>query len=92
MVLDLKLVLIAGVVWGNEITWALEAENVWCIPMWHQKFRPKEQEFKNCTEEIKQFVNANHAIEVKVESAEDYDTAVSKLLNQLEFAAANELP
>jgi hypothetical protein len=74
----------------NEIHWAVETENVWPIPIWHQDFRP-EDELSNYDDLIRDFVRSNHAIQVKVESAEDYDTALSKLLNQLRFASADEM-
>jgi len=74
----------------NEIYWALETERVFTIPIWHGNFRTNLSEIAETEDYIQEFIDKKTAIRVVEESAEQYQAALDKLLNQLQFASADE--
>lgn len=71
----------------NEIRWALSAGKI-TIPIWHGGFSPSAEDLRALDPDIREFLEKKNAIRVLEESAASYDTALSQLLNQLEFAVA----
>lgn len=68
----------------NEIHWATGA-NKTVIPIWHNGFDPALSMLPDDPATL-DFINRRNAIRVLEENALAYDTAITQLLNQLEFA------
>lgn len=73
----------------QEIRWAHEVkEKVFSIPIWHPGYEIDVNELASYDDEaVEYFVKQRNAIRVTDDSASEYDSAVSKLLNQLGFVS-----
>lgn len=70
----------------TEIRWALSTPTVTAIPIWHNGFDGTVESEFDIPADIMDFVKQTNAIAVKNESADDYNTAVIKLLNRMGYA------
>jgi hypothetical protein len=52
------------------------------IPVWHNDFEYKSEDWGNVPVRIDQMLKNTHAIRVREESALDYNTAIVELLNR----------
>ena len=63
----------------KEIKWALENEKI-VIPVWHNEFKLKRDEWADVDEDIVNAIERKHAVIVDKESAAGYNTAITELL------------
>ena len=62
----------------REIEWALDAQGVHVIPIWHNGYAG--------VGDVPEALSSKNAIRIKEESAEEYELAMIKLLNRLGYA------
>lgn len=76
------------VVIQHEILWALETRakrSIRLIPIWHNGFTERSLEGATVDPAIREFITGTNAIKISEESAQSYETALSLLLNRLEY-------
>ena len=63
----------------KEVKWAIKNEKI-VIPIWHNEFELKVDEWKGVTKDVVNAIQRKHAVIVERESAAGYNTAITELL------------